>query len=64
VIDKFAEQIIKDIRRQMNDTCDMMASGRCRSYEDYKYSCGVLAGLAAVEERVKELLKYTEESDE
>ena len=64
MIDKFAKTLVEKIRVDMNDLCDTLASGRVKSFEDYRYTCGILRGLAVAEEAIKDLAKRNEESDE
>lgn len=64
MIDKFVEVLVKQIRKEMNDLADQLASGRARTMEDYRYTCGVLQGLATAEEYIKDLAKTAEEADD
>lgn len=64
MIDKFAETLVKQIRADLNDLADQLASGRARTIEDYRYTCGVIQGLAKAEEYIKTLAKKVEESDD
>jgi len=58
---QFAEVIVKQIRKELNNLADNAASGTCNSYEEYKYLCGVIRGLAIAEEYVIDLAKKIEE---
>lgn len=64
MIDQFADAVCKKLRTDMNDLADGLASGRAKNIEDYRYTCGVIRGLAVAEEYVKTLAKQVEESDE
>jgi hypothetical protein len=64
VIDQFAEAVTKELRRRMNNLADELASGHANNMEAYRFTCGVIRGLADAEEYVKELAKKAEESDE
>ena len=39
----------KKIREQMDSMADHMATGGCKSFDDYRYCSGVVAGLAVAE---------------
>jgi hypothetical protein len=64
VIDEFTRVVVNDyIRVEMNRLADELASGRVRSMEDYRYTCGVLRGLAMAEEYIINLAKRAEEAE-
>jgi len=48
----------------MNNYADDLASGQCASFEQYRYLCGVIQGLAIAERYLIDLAKREEESDE
>lgn len=62
-MDAFTETVVKELRRQMNDLADFLASNRSSSMEDYRYTCGVIRGLAIAEEYVIDLAKKIEEQE-
>lgn len=64
MIQKFAEAVKREIRRDMNNYADDLANGVCKSFEEYQKLCGVIRGLAIAEEHLLALLKKVEESDE
>mgnify|MGYP003352411937 CR=1 FL=1 len=45
MINDFAEALQKQLRVDMNNYTDDLATGSCRSFEDYKHLCGVIQGL-------------------
>jgi|TARA_Y100001938_G_C7942576_1_gene355059 hypothetical protein len=45
----------KKIREQMDQMADHMATGGCKSYDDYKYCSGVVAGLAVAEREILDI---------
>lgn len=57
-----ADLLIAQIRKDMNDLADTLANGRAKSMEDYRYTCGVIRGLATAEQWVKDLAKQLEEA--
>ena len=64
MINQFAEVLRKEIRKDMNNYTDDMATGACRSFDEYQKLCGVIQGLALAESHLLALLKKVEESDE
>jgi hypothetical protein len=64
VIDQFAAAVVKKLDVELNNGCDRIAQGRCVSFDDYRYECGVLRGLYAAKEYIQDLAKRAEESDE
>tara|TARA_R100000231_G_scaffold32034_2_gene28150 strand:- start:6129 stop:6314 length:186 start_codon:yes stop_codon:yes gene_type:complete len=45
----------KKIREQMDQMADHMATGGCKSYDDYRYCSGVVAGLAVAEREILDI---------
>jgi hypothetical protein len=64
MINKFAEALRKEIRRDMNNYTDDLANGVCKSFDEYQKLCGVIQGLAIAESHLLGLLQKVEESDE
>lgn len=64
MISQFVEVLRKEIRKDMNNYTDDMATGACRSFDEYQKLCGVIQGLALAESHLLALLKKVEESDE
>jgi len=54
------DQLHKDITLLSED----MASGTCRSYDEYQKLCGVIQGLARAESYLQTLLEKVENDDE
>jgi len=63
-VDQFAAVLVKKIRVDLNNYADDLASGNARNYEDYRFTCGVIRGLAQAEEYIKDLAATAEKSDE
>lgn len=63
-VQKFASVVREHIRRDMNNYCDDLANGVCKSFDEYQKLCGVIRGLALAEEHLLALLEKVEESDE
>jgi hypothetical protein len=64
MIQQFAEAVQREIRKDMNTKTDYMASGFCKSFEEYKHLCGEIRGLATAEEHLLDLAKKDEQADE
>lgn len=64
MINDFAEALQKQLRVDMNNYTDDLATGSCRSFEDYKHLCGVIQGLAIAERYILDLAKKVENFDE
>lgn len=64
MIQKFASVLREQIRKDMNNYADDLASGMCRTFEEYQKLCGVIQGLAQAERYVIDLVEKVEESDE
>lgn len=58
---EFADAVCRELRKDMNDLADNLASNRAKTIEDYRYTCGVLQGLARAEQYIKDLAKQAEE---
>ena len=64
MIEQFAREVLKSIRKDMNNYADDMANGKCQDYAAYQKLCGVIRGLAIAEEYIIGLAKQTEENDD
>lgn len=64
MIESFVRVLRDQIRKDMNNYADDMASGSCRSFEDYQKLCGVIQGLAIAERYLLDLAEKVEKSDE
>lgn len=64
MLDKFGTVLRDQIRKDMNNYADDLASGQCASFEQYRHLCGVIQGLAIAERYLLDLAKREEESDE
>ena len=60
----FARVLRDQIRKDMNNYCDDIANGVCKSFDEYQKLCGVIRGLALAEEHLLALLEKVENSDE
>lgn len=61
---QFADAVNRKLREDMNNYADDVATGSCRSFEDYKRLCGVIEGLAIAERHLKDLLEKLESDDD
>jgi len=64
MIDQFAAVLRKKIRDDMNNYADDLATGQCRTFDEYQKLCGVIQGLAIAEGYLLDLAKQIEESDD
>ena len=64
MIQDFARVLREKIRTDMNNYADDLATGMCRSFEDYQKLCGTISGLALAERHLLDLLEKVEKSDE
>lgn len=63
MINQFVEALRKKIREDMNNYADDVATGACRTIEEYKFLCGQIQGLALAERYMLDLAKLVEESE-
>lgn len=64
MIQDFARVLREQIRKDMNNYADDVATGACKSFEEYQRLCGVIQGLALAESHLLSLLDKVENSDE
>lgn len=64
MIQDFARVLREQIRKDMNNYADDVATGACKSFEEYQRLCGVIQGLALAESHLLSLLDKVEDSDE
>ena len=57
------ELILEKLDDQKTRTVDDIATGN-RSFDEYKYSCGVVRGLLIAAELIKDLEEQMEKSDD
>ena len=63
MIQQFAEAVQREIRKDMNTKANQLASGFCKSFEEYKQLCGEIRGLATSEEHLLSLAKKVENDE-
>lgn len=63
MIKPFGEHLRREIRKDMNDMTDALASGDAKSYEEYAHMTGVIKGLAQAERLLLDLMEAAEKSD-
>ena len=64
MIQEFARVLREKIRTDMNNYADDVATGSCRTFEDYQKLCGVIQGLAIAERHLLDLAEKVEKADE
>lgn len=52
------------IRERMNDISDAMTDGACKSYDHYRYACGVIEGLAHAERDILDMKAAQEKQND
>ncbi len=56
------ELLLKELDDMLDNRKEALANGRMKDYAEYQHNVGVISGLAATRERLKDLLKYEEEN--
>jgi len=64
MIVNFASTLRKQLRDQMNNYADDLATGQCTTFDQYQKLCGVISGLAIAEGLLLDLLEKVEKQDE
>ena len=54
----------KEMRKQMNELADVVATGGVQDWDAYKYVTGQIAGLAFAERIFLDLVQLTAEKDD
>tara|TARA_R110000822_G_scaffold142154_1_gene280161 strand:+ start:1870 stop:2070 length:201 start_codon:yes stop_codon:yes gene_type:complete len=57
---RFAEELKKTLRNDMNNYTDDLANGVCKTFDEYQHLCGVIKGLAFAERHILDLVKHLE----
>ena len=63
MIEQFSEVLRKNLRTDMNNYADDLATGQCKSFEEYKRLCGVIQGLAYAEAHLLSLLEKVKKDE-
>ena len=64
MIHTFGEHLRKEIRKDMDDMVDGLATGSARNYEEYAHMTGVIKGLAQAERLLLDLMEAAEKSQD
>jgi hypothetical protein len=62
--DKIIGLVLKELRERRAQLSDAIASSGAKTFEDYKYMCGEIRGLTAVEMYLLDLAKNMEQFDD
>lgn len=54
---QFVDALKREIRKDMNNYADDVATGQCSSFEAYQKLCGVIQGLALAERHIIDLVE-------
>jgi len=63
VIQDFARVLREKLRADMNNYADDVATGNCRTFDEYQKLCGVIHGLAIAEGYILDLMKHIEDAE-
>lgn len=55
-------QLKKEMRAELNRLADRVAIGECKTFEEYKFNCGQIQGIAWVERMILDLEELGEKS--
>jgi len=58
------EHLRKEIRKYMNDLADVIATGGVRSWDEYKYVTGQIAGIAVIERIFLDAIELRDRGEE
>ena len=58
------EAILKEIRERRAQLFDGLGNSSAKSFDEYRFICGEIRGLTAVESYVLDLVKHMEYSDD
>lgn len=64
MIDRFARVLVDDLNAEVASLSETLAAGRCKTFDEYKYTCGRIQGLGRAVQSISDLAKKAEESDE
>ena len=62
--DKIIGAVLEELRARRTQLSDAVAQGNIKTFEDYKFMCGEIRGLTAVEMYLVDLAKNLEPFDE
>ncbi len=64
MINNFVAALRAKLREDMNTHADALATGGCKTFDEYKHICGVIQGLAFAERHLLDLASAMETDDE
>jgi hypothetical protein len=64
MIAEFARVLREQIRKDLNNYADDLASGVCQNYDQYQKLCGVIQGLAQAERYIIDLADKVEKAND
>ena len=64
MIQQFAGVLREQIRKDLNNYADDLASGVCQSFDQYQKLCGVIQGLALAERYIIDLAQKMENAND
>lgn len=63
IYQSFVEYFKQSLRAELNRVADDLASGNCKTIDDYKYQTGYIRGVAYSEQVFEELVKQLREKE-
>ncbi len=63
MIKEYAAEVIRRIEEDVSRKADFLASGSCKSLEEYRDTCGQIRGLKFARQHIEDTLKNIEEDD-
>jgi hypothetical protein len=63
-MEKVIALVLKELRERRTQLSDALANGAAKDYAEYKFLCGEIRGLTAVEIYLQTLAKNLEHDDE
>lgn len=63
MIKDFAAEVVRRIEEDVALKTSFLASGSCKSFEDYRDTCGQIRGLKFARQHIEDTLKNVEEDD-
>ena len=64
MIQDFARVLREQIRTDMNNYCDDLATGVCQDFAQYQKLCGMIQGLALAERYIIDLAEKVEKAND
>lgn len=60
---RYRDLILKRLREDRESAANRLVTNGASSFDDYRYQCGVIAGLDAAADQVADVFKHLTEED-